>query len=592
MTLAMLFVLGLVLAAVVLFASERFPVDLVALLLMAVLLVSGIVDVEAALDGFSNTATITVGAMFVLSAGLSRTGIVDQLGRYVMRLFRLNFWLALLVMMLVVGALSAFMNNTPVVAIFIPVMLAVSKEIGRSASTLLMPLSFAAMLGGTCTLIGTSTNILVSTLAEQHGQAPLSMFELTPVGLIFFAAGTAYMLLVGVRLIPERRGARDLTQDFDMGSYLTEIELEPDARSVGKTVAESPLATELGVQILEVVRLDGHLRLPARDTVLRAGDVLRVVCNVEHIARMQEQQGIRLRSSPRIGDQELASTETVLFEAVLAPHSTLAGRTLAGARFRETYGATVLAIRHRGELRHERLSTVPLRAGDVLLIESRRDRVEALREDDAFVLVSVVSIPRFRRERAAVALAIVGGVVACASLGLLPIVAAAVSGCVLLVLAGCITLPEAYRAIEWRVIFLLAGTLTLGVALETSGAAVFVSAQLVSLLGGYGPLVLLATFYLMTTALTETMSNNATAVLLCPIAVATANALGVDARPFLVAIAFAASASFMTPVGYQTNTMIYGVGQYRFADFIRVGAPLNLILLILATLLIPRFWPL
>lgn len=591
MTLEMIIVLVLALVAVVLFATERYPVELVALMMMAALLVTKIVTPEEGISGFSNSATVTVGAMFILSAALFKTGLVNMLGTWVVRMYKLNFWLALAATMAVAGVLSAFINNTPVVAIFIPIMLNVARDTKVSASRLLMPLSFAAMFGGTCTLIGTSTNILVSSIAERHGQPAFGMFEFTPLGLIFFGVGIIYMLLIGVRLIPQRRANKRLAEEFGMGDYSTEIVLLPDAKSVGQPLGKCALVEEVGVEIVGLIRNGKQFRLPPRRMRLEEGDILRVVGNVEMIKKMQEREGIRL-NSPAQQRTTKDEEETILAEAIVAPNSKLEGKTLKQIRFREVYGATALAIRQRGTVMHSNVGTTRLKAGDVLLIEARPEDLEELKEDDNFVFVSEVGLAKFQKNKILPAVAIVAGVVVSAALGIFPIVVSAVIGCVLLVLSGCITLNEAYDAIDWKVVFLLAGALTLGVALEKTGAALLISHLLISTLGPYGPVTLIAAFYLLTSLLTETMSNNATAVLLAPIAIATADTLQVDARPFLMAITFAASASFMTPVGYQTNTMIYSVGEYRFADFLRVGTPLNIVFLILATIFIPRFWPL
>lgn len=590
MTLEMMVVLALALIAVLLFATERYPVELVALMVMAVLLVTKIVTPDEGISGFSNSATVTVGAMFILSAALFKTGLVNMVGAWVVRMYKFNFWLALAATMVVAGVLSAFINNTPVVAIFIPIMLSVARDTKTSVSKLLMPLSYAAMFGGTCTLIGTSTNILVSSIAERHGEPAFGMFEFTPLGLIFFGTGIIYMLLIGVRLIPRRRTDQQLAEEFGMGNYSTEIVLLPDAKSVGQTVGKCALVEEVGVEIVGLIRKNKQLRLPPRRMRLEAGDILRVVGNVEMIKKMQERQGVRLKSHSQLRKKK--EEETTLAEAIVAPNSKLEGKTLKQVRFREVYGATALAIRQRGRLMHSNVGTTRLKAGDVLLIEARPEDLEELKEDDNFVFVSEVGLEKYRKNKILPAVTIVAGVVASAALGIFPIVVSAVIGCVLLVLSGCITLNEAYDAIDWKVVFLLAGALTLGVALEKTGSALLISQFLISTLGPYGPTALIAAFYLLTSLLTEMMSNNATAVLLAPIAIATAETLQVDARPFLMAITFAASASFMTPVGYQTNTMIYGVGEYRFADFLRVGTPLNILFLILATIFIPQFWPL
>lgn len=591
MTFDIAFVLALVVLAVILFATEKLPVDLVALLVMGALLLSGVITPEQGIAGFSNTATITVGAMFVLSAGLFKTGAVNYLGRALGRLFRLHLWMGLVVTMIIAGVLSGFINNTPVVAIFLPILLGVARDLDVSPSRLLMPLSFASMFGGVCTLIGTSTNILVSAIAEQHGEPAFGMFEFTPLGAIFFAAGLVYMIFIGVRLIPERRGKGDLTQTFGMGDYLIDVVLLPEAKSVGKSVAEAPLAKELDIDILEVRREGRLIPFPTSETMLAAHDVLRVRCEVEKIKQLQERQGIALKPEIEWRDEELESAETMLVEAVIAPNSVLDGKTLRDIRFRSYFGGTVLALRHRGETVHENLETTTLRAGDVLLVKIRRDHLIHLEEHEAFLVVSEVGLPTFRKRKVLPAVAIVAGVVLTAALNILPILVSAIAGSILMLLTRCLDLEDAYKAIEWKVIFLLAGVLSLGVALEKTGAAQLLSSAMVDAIGAWGPIAVVAAFYLLTSLLTEAMSNNATAALLAPIAIATADALGVDSRPFLMAVTFAASSSFMTPVGYQTNTLIYGPGQYKFTDFLRVGTLLNLLFWVLATLLIPVFWP-
>ena len=587
----MAIVLVILVAAVVLFATEKLPVDLIALLVMAALLLSRIISPEEGISGFSSTATVTVGAMFVLSAGLFKTGAVNFFGSALVTIGRHNFWLSVVTTMLMIGAMSAFINNTAAVAIFLPIVLGVARDTKVSPSKLLMPLSFASMFGGVCTLIGTSTNILVSSIAERHGQPPFTMFEFSPLGVVMFGVGTLYMMTVGVRLIPDRRAAGDLTQTFGMGEYLTDIVLLPEAKSVGHSLKDSPLVHDLDIDIIEVRREGRPLTVPAPETILQAGDVLRVRCSVERVRQLQERVGVVLKPGIKWRDEVLESSEAVLVEAVIAPSSSLDGKSLKQTGFRENFGATVLAIRHRGQLLHEKLAATSLHAGDALLIEVKRDHLARLKQDRAFVVVSEVGLPEFRKRKVVPALVIVFAVVATATLNVFPIVVSAVIGAAFLVLTGCITLDEAYKAIEWKVIFLLAGVLTLGIALEKTGAALLISSAITGTFGKWGLVAMVSAFYLLTSLLTEMMSNNATAALLAPIAIATAETLGVSPRPFLMAVTFAASASFMTPVGYQTNTLIYGPGQYKFADFLRVGAPLNLIFWALSSLLIPVFWP-
>lgn len=590
MTLEIGIVLAILAASVVCFVTERLPVDLVALLVLLALLISGILTPEQAISGFSNMATVTVGAMFVLSSGLTRTGLVELVGKRLTVAGRFGLRPTMLLLMVLTGAISAFINNTAAVAIFLPVVLGLARETGISPSKLLIPLSFASMFGGVCTLIGTSTNILVSSIATQRGLPAIGMFEITPMGLIFFAAGALYMVTAGAKILPDRRTGDDLTQSYGMGAYLTEIVVLPESRAVGRTLRDSPLVRDLDLDVLEIHRDGRTISSPGPQTVLEAGDVLRARCDLEKIRLAEAQEGIVLKSGLKWRDADLESAEAALVEAVVAPGSGLEGKTLKEAGFRQKYGGTTLAIRHREEIMRSRLGMTRLRSGDVLLVEIRRDRMDSLKNNPDFVIVSEVGLDEPRRKKLPLALAIVAGAVISASTELIPVVGSAILGAVLLILTRCITLDEAYKAIEWRVIFLLGGLLPLGLALESTGAAKLLSSWLVGTFGIWGPIALVSAFYLVTTLLTEVMSNNATAALLAPIAMSTAATLGVSPRPFLIAVTFAASASFMTPVGYQTNTLIYGPGQYRFADFLKVGIPLNLLFWVLATLLIPYFW--
>jgi di/tricarboxylate transporter len=590
-TLEIAVVLLLLIAAVILFATERLPVDLVAGVLLVTLVLSGIVTPAEGLSGFSNTATATVAAMFVLSAGLVHTGAVRYISTFLTKIGRWNAWAGIAAMILLAGLVSAFVNNTPVVAILIPVALRMARESGLSPSKLLMPLSFASMFGGVCTLIGTSTNILVSSIAEQKGQPPFQMFEFTQMGLVFFAVGTLYLLLIGIRLIPDRGATEDLTQTYEMTDYLVEVVLLPESRAVGKQLIDAPFVKELDLDILEIVRDEKTRLIPFQNTVLKANDILRVRCSIEKIRHLQESHGLALRPEAKWRDQDLESDETILLEVVIAPNASLQGKSLEQVQFRNLFGATVLAVRHHEEVVHEQLSKVPLQAGDMLLVKVNKSEVARLREHRDFVFTSEVWHPSFRKDKIALALAITFGVVFVSAMGWQPIVVTAMIGALLMVLTGCLKPEEGYAALQWRVLFLLAGVLVLGTAMEKTGAADYLAGSVIRVLGPLGPYVVLSALYLLTSLLTEAMSNNATAVLLTPIALVAAESMGVNPRPFLMAVAFAASASFMTPVGYQTNTLIYAPGKYKFADFLRVGTPLNLLFWLLATFLIPIFWP-
>jgi len=590
-TLEIGFVLLLTIAAVVLFVTEKFSTDIVAILVMVVLLVSRVLTPAEGLAGFANTATVTVGAMFVLSAGMFRSGAVNFVGRGLGRLARHSSGLMLFVLMVGVGVLSSFLNNTAAVAILIPVVIVVARRADTSPSKLLMPLSFASMFGGMCTVLGTSTNILASAISEQAGLGAFGMFEFTKLGVIFFAVGVTYMMTVGRKLVPDHRGRGDLTTSFGLGDYLTDLILQAGSKSVGRPLASAPLVKDLGIEVLQIRRGEDTLR-PTPETILCENDVLRIQGNLRTINELKDRAGVAFGMSVKWRDEDLQSTDTRLVEAVVGPSSPLAGKSLAESHLRENFGAWVLAVRQHGTLRHSEFENITLMPGDTLLIDVPNDQIEHLTEQRVFLVVSRAGIPRFNWPKAAKALAIVVSVVVVAATGLLPIVAAAATGALAMVLSRCISTDEAYGAIEWNVLFLLAGMLSLGAAMEKTGASTMLAEGMVNAVGGFGPIALLAAFFGATMLLTEVMSNNATVALLLPIAITTAHSIDANPRTFMFAVVFAASSSFMTPVGYQTNTMIYGPGQYHFVDFVRVGAPLNLIFWILGVLLIPWFWPL
>jgi di/tricarboxylate transporter len=591
MTPDMLIVLGVLLVALVLFVTERIGVDLTAVIVMTVLLVTGILTPTEGLSGFSNSATVTVAAMFVISAALRNTGAVSSLALVTSRMFGIHFILGLTVTMIVVGVVSGLMNNTPVVAVFIPVMLSVAREHDINASKLLMPMSFAAMLGGICTLIGSSTNLLVNAVAEEHGLPSIGMFEFTLLGLIFLAAGVLYMSTIGVRLIPPRAKGTALTDRFSMSEYLTDIVLLPKAPSVGCAVAESPLVNDLDIDVLGVIRDGTSVRGVVSTITLESGDVLRVRGDIRQLQSMKDRAGCAMAGSASLRDEDFDVHDLALLEVIVAPNSHLIGSTVRSARFRTVFHANALALRHRGQLRHSGFRDTRLVAGDALLVEVPREDADRIKTDRNFVVASEINLPTLRTRRLVPALLIGLGVIAISALEVLPITIAAICGCILLVATRCITLDEAYHAIEWKVIFLLGGIISLGTAMEKTGIANLASDHIVDIVGAYGPVAMVGVLYAVTALLTTIMSNNATGLLLAPVAIAAAESMGVSSRPFLMAVIFAASASFMTPVGYQTNTMIYGVGQYRFADFVRVGTPLNVLLLILAVIFIPMFFP-
>jgi len=590
MTFEIAIVLGIIALAVVLFVSERMSIDTVAILTLTLLMLTGILTPEEGFAGFSNPATITVACMFIISTAIFKSGALSSVGVALTRIGRKNYLLCLLALMLIAGTLSAFINDTAVVALLMPVVVQVSDDIQVSPSKLLIPLSFGSLLGGVCTLIGTSTNILVSGIAQAQGQAPLGMFEFTPAGMLFLLLGIGYMFFVGRHLLPSRKKPKDLSEEFNLGAYLTEVVLLPESPSVGEPLEKSGLVQNLDVEVMQVTRQGMKLQATP-SLVLQTDDVLKVRCRMEKFKKLKEEKGIMLKSEKKL-DDELHLNNSKLYEAIVTPNSYMEGKSLKALNFRAyNGGASVLAIRHRDEIVHEKPGHVKLSSGDVLLISATEQQAQQLRQNDDILLISQTERSPYDYSKIVPVLAISAGVVLTAAAGLAPIALSAVAGVVLLVLFRCIRGDEVYKAIDWKVVVMLAGLLSMGAALQKTGAARLLADYLIAGLGQYGPHVLLSVFFFITFMATNFMSNNATAALLAPIAIVTAEEMGVSVRPFLMAVAYAASLSFMTPMGYQTNTMIYGPGNYRFSDYLKVGTPLNLLFWLLASLIIPFFFP-
>jgi di/tricarboxylate transporter len=594
-------VLLILAAAIYLFATEKFPIDLVAMMVLGALLVVGLVATSTGvinaqrwitplegISGFSNPAVITVGAMFVLSMGLQKTGVVRAIGRVMLRVGKFPF-LLLAGIMIAICCVSAFLNNTAAVAIFLPLVLSVAARHKISPSKLLIPLSYASQFGGVCTLIGTSTNLLVSSISQHNGLGAFSMFEMGQLGLILVGAGIVYFLVAGQFLLPARRG-EELTEAYQLGAYITELRVMSRSPLIGKTLAESKFGQAHDVTVLEIMRETSRIYFPL-DEPIRVDDVLLVQGKVEDLMDLKTTLRLEIESEFKLRDETLEAGNLILVEAVVAARAGVAKQTLAELNFRQKYNAIVLAIQRRGERLREKLKSVRLEFGDALLLLAPRDTIAKLRADDDFIVLEAVDEPTLRRRKAPVALLIFACVVGLAAMGLMPIVVTSILGCIAMVVTRCITLDDAYEAIDWRVIFLLAGVLPLGMALERSGAAALVAGHSIAMVGELGPVAVLAIIYLLTAVLTEFMSNNASAVLLAPIAISMAVQLGVSPKPFLMAVTFAASTAFATPVGYQTNAMVYGPGGYKFTDYMYVGIPLICIFWGLSVYFIPVIWP-
>ncbi len=589
MTPEIIIVLGILVCAVILFATEKLSVDLVALLIVGGLLAFGLVTPEEGISGLSNSATVTVACMFVLSAGLQKTGVVSVLGELLAKAGRTPL-LLLIVIMLGVAVVSAFLNNTAAVAVFLPVVLATAAARKTSASRLLIPLSYASQFGGVCTLIGTSTNLLVSSIASDQGLEPFSMFEFAPLGLIMLGVGTVFILLFSRWLLPERSTGQ-LVETYGLREYVTELHVGADSAVIGQSPSQIAGLEKAEVNIVELIRAE-HRILAPRTKLIEEGDMLLVRGQPEKVIEFKDKIGLELRSDFELKDDILTSEENALVEVMIGPHSRLAGESLNSSYFEQRHRLLVLGLQRRGHTTREKLANIRLRFGDALLLCGPKEEISKLgSRGDAVVLNELGREAFTRRNRMWVAIGVMAAVVGLAAFEVLPILVSALLGCAAMALTGCLRDREAYEAVDWRIIILLAGVLPLGLAMQKTGAATLIADTVLGFAGDSGPLVMLAVFYLLTAILTECMSNNASAVLLAPIAISTAAGLGVDPRPFLVAVTFAASTSFATPVGYQTNTMVYAAGNYKFTDFLRMGLPLNLIFWGVAVYFIPRFFP-
>jgi di/tricarboxylate transporter len=591
MTWQMAFVFALLAAMFALMVWEKLSLDLVALTAFSALLVAGILTPAEAFRVFSNDAVITVACMFILSAALERTGVIESIGRRLNRIAGKKDWSLLLVTLPAVALISAFINNTPVVVVFMPILISLAASRGIKPSKLLLPLSFASIMGGTCTLIGTSTNILVSSTAHQLGQPPLGMFELTKLGLLMTVVGLVYLLTIGRKLLPGRETLASLLQSTDSKQYLTEVVVVAGSPLIGKPLAQTPLANQPKVRVLEVIRGGEPMATPLNQITLERGDRLRLATALTSVVEINNLAGVEIESKARLGVEMTGRQKAVVAECVVGPHSNLLGHSIRQMNFRRRYGVLVLAVHRKGVNLRENFAEVKLQYGDTLLVEGPEATVNELRGNRDFLLLLDVPHAPKRRRKQWMALTIVASVVVLAAFNLMPIGALALLGAVGVVLLGCLDAQEAYDAVEWKIIFLIFGMLALGMALEKTHGAEFISHGLIGGCGSWGAPVVLSVIILLASVLTNFLSNNAVAVLITPIAVQAALDLGVSPRPFIIGVVIGASACFATPIGYQTNTLVYGAGGYLFRDFIKVGLPLNILIWLLASLLIPLMWP-
>ena len=583
--------LGIILVAVILFATEKLRVDMIALLVLLTVALTGLVSPEEAFSGFSSPAVITVWAVYMVSGGLFKTGVADVLGERIIRLAGSNEPRLIAVIMLASGTMSAFMNNIGAAAVLLPAVVGISRQAKIPLSRLLIPLSFASLMGGNMTLIGTPPNILATSILTERGFEGFEFFDFTPLGVIVFASGILYMVLVGRHLLPIRQTAEE-QQTQQLRAYISEVRVLANSPLAGKTLIESRLGSEYDLSVLAILR-DGELcRNLHRDTRLQVDDLLFIEGEAATLLKAKAKQGLAIEAEPELKLEQLDSDDFHLVEATLSPRTSIAGRTLRNIRFRDRYGFTALAIWRQGEVLTQRLIDVKLKFGDTLLLKGPRAHLPDLQEGNEFLVLEPVSMELRRREKAWLAVGTMVFVLLLTTFFSLHISTALVIGAVVMILTGCLTMDEAYKSIEWRSVFLIAGMLPLGLAMENTGTARFLADQLVNLLGGYGPLAVMVGIYILAGLITEPMSNAAATVLMVPIAIDVAVELGASPHAFVLATVIGASTSFLTPVGHQANVLVFGPGGYRFLDFTRVGWLLNLVILIVTLIFLPLLWPL
>jgi di/tricarboxylate transporter len=591
MTLQILLLLCLLAATLALFWWERVSSEVVALGLLLALAFTGLLPADQAFAGFGSDTVIMILGLLILTAALERTGVVELAGRAVLRHAGENPDRLLWIVMLASAGIGAFISNTASTALFLPMVFGIAKKSGVSASKLLMPLAFSSIVTSSVTLVSTSTNMVVSGMMSSYSLPPMGMFELAPVGVPIAAIGLVYMFLAR-RFIPDRTTPGELTEEFGVRPYLSEIVIQPGSALAGKTLGESNVSQQLGLDVLRIIRDKDQSIAPRASTTLKEGDVLLVEGSQEDIVKIKDTAGVEIIADVHLSDPDLAAEDTALVEAVLLPGSPLIGRTLKRQHFRERYGLQVLGINHHGVNIVRKLSQAALALGDVLLVQGRRQNIARAHESNIFRVLGPmeqVDEIRPRRERAPLAIAIFVGVLALVTARVLTLPLAVMLGALLVFVTRCITPEEAYARVEWKAIILIGSMLSLGVAMEHTGAAKYLASELVSLTGTAQPLWLLTVFFALTVFLTQPMSNQAAAIVVLPIAIQTALHAGLNPRTFAMMIAIAASCSYLTPLE-PSCLMVYGPGRYRFADFLKIGSVLTLLIYGVAITLVPLVW--
>ncbi len=583
---------SLLVVTLFLLVTEKIPLDLTAIGIMAVLALAGILTPEEAVSGFAHPAVITVGAMFIISKGMVRTGAVEFIGRRVIHYSGGSPGMALLIIIVAVAVSSAFINNTPVVVLFIPVVMAMCCEFGLSPSKYLIPVSYASILAGTCTLIGTSTNIIISDLSARYGIGALTMFELSKVGVPIAVAGIALLLVSAPRLMPALSNPTCEVRDSDHRRYLAELRVAAGSPLVGRRADDPFNGAYPGLEVLEVIRYT-HIYHPARDRVkIAPDDVLLVKGQAVHLVDILNAKAVDLPMSEKGLSFGVGGSETVVIEIIIPPQSRMRGQRLMETRLMRNADVHLIAIKRSGlHFTERQIRDARLKTGDLVLVWCPAEKLPQLRSEADFIIIEDIHHEIVHKRKAWMAIGIFAMMVATVTTGAAGIMIAALSAGFLMVASGCLQMRDAYRALEGGVLLLIAGTIALGTAMEKTGTSRLYAEAFLSLIQGASPAVILGGIITLTSVSTQILSNNATAVLVFPIAFSVAYQLGVDPKPFVVGVCIGASACFATPIGYQTNLLVYGPGGYRASDYLKLGIPLNLLVIVMGTLLIPRIWP-